>query len=249
MKVAKLAYIAVFGLAGLEGRAGTFFDGFDSGLDSSHWYVWEAPSGSFTSNFSEGKVQFSKPFTSGFAFRGIGAGLHMSSVGGPISGDFGVEIDVDNVSVGAFNDGQNQVELRTFFTDGLFCNSFSNEINPRGLHVWDGSWHYGFSTQATSGTFRIQREGSILSAYFSDSLVWSKSSTSALTGIDFVAQNNWGTSAMNARFDNFRLTAPSVVPEPTTAAALTVSLVAFGARAWRRRETKAKAIGRTIPRS
>jgi hypothetical protein len=60
----------------------------------------------------------------------------------------------------------------------------------------------------TAGKFRIARVGSTLSGYLGNTLIWSKSSTSALTAATFLLQLQPGSNDPTAAtYDNFHFTA------------------------------------------
>lgn len=189
-------------LAMSQAWALVFEDNFDAGV-SPYWHFSETPIGLYTQDYSGGRVAFSKgnigPGSSRIAYS-----ISLDDFGGPLAGDFKIEIDADSIVVP--QGGINQVELRTYSDNVLFVNSYSNEgYATSGLHVWDGHWRGGFETTVGQGRFRIQRQGGIIGAYFSDQLVWSKSDETQYTTIDFQVQNFTGNAAIGARFDNFRL--------------------------------------------
>jgi hypothetical protein len=76
------------------------------------------------------------------------------------------------------------------------------------VHVWIGSIQGRRAGTVTAGKFRIVRVGSTLSGYLDSTLIYSRSSTSALTAATFLLQLQPGSDDPTAAtFDNFHFTA------------------------------------------
>ncbi len=204
--------------------ADVFEDDFDGGIDPAYWSVTEyTESGSgtavYTADDSQGDIRFAKVGTAGAGMNLIGLTLNVGALartGDAITGDFAVQVDFsDAVLPGP---GLDQVELHTVYADNeIFFNVRDNDNGVDNVHVWTGTLHSGFQTEATSGTLLIRRTGSVIEARLDGQLVHSMTHTAAdCARIDFTLQNNLGSNDdTSVTFDNFRLEGADVLPEPS----------------------------------
>lgn len=193
--------------------AGTFSDDFSTGLNPTYWTITQTTPGVYSEDHTQGDVRLAK-IASTSGLQDIAINLNMSAVGGPIAGDFSMQIDFLNAIIGP---GVDQVEFHAFFGDSSFFFDVRDNSSGQNVHVWNGSINGFTATTATSGTFSIVRTGSSLTGYFNGSPIFSESNTSSLIGIAFILQNqpSGANDTPSVTFDNFSLTANSV-PEPTT---------------------------------
>src|SRR5262249_55983069 len=79
------------------------------------------------------------------------------------------------------------------------------------VHVWDGAEHGTIPVSGNSGTFTISRTGSMLSAYYNGSLIYSETNTSPAIAMEFTNQlQPRSDDNTSVTFDNFSLTAATV---------------------------------------
>jgi len=199
-----------------DGGTVTFDDDFSAGLRSQYWTVNQTTDGLFTIGSTQGNVQLTKVGSNASgSFQDVGIVLNLAAFGGPIAGDFQYSVDFSNAMLGP--GGVDQVELHANFADSsYFFDSYDNNIGgassltPGGLnvHVWTGSLNGQTVTTATGGTFRISRVGTTLSGYFGSTLIYSTTSTSPLTEVQFVLQLQTGSNDnISVAYDNFHFTA------------------------------------------
>src|SRR5215831_3439941 len=201
-----VAGIAFYGGAAATAWAATFSDDFSSGLRPVYWSVAQTTAGLSSVDDTHGDVQLAKVGTSPGGLQNVKVQLDMAAIGGPITGDFSEQIDFSNAVVGPSTD---QVELHVYFQDGsIFFLVYQTGPN---VHVWDGVEHGTISVTGNSGTFTISRTGSMLSAYYNGTLIYSETNTSPATAMEFVNQLQPGSDDdTSVTFDNFSLTAATV---------------------------------------
>src|SRR5215472_4928609 len=201
-----VAGIAFYGGAAATAWAATFSDDFSSGLRPVYWSVAQTTAGLWSVDDTHGDVQLAKVGTSPGGLQNVRVQLNMAAVGGPIAGDFSEQIDFSNAVVGPNTD---QVELHVYFQDGsIFFLVYQTGPN---VHVWDGAEHGTISVTGNFGTSTISRTGSMLSAYYNGTLIYSETNTSPATAMEFVNQLQPGSDDdTSVTFDNFSLTAVSV---------------------------------------
>ncbi|MDQ6913187.1 MAG: PEP-CTERM sorting domain-containing protein [Verrucomicrobiota bacterium] len=213
--------------------AGTFSDNFSTGLNPTFWTVSQTSPGVYTEDHTHGDVRFAKvASTSGL--QSIQVALKMSAVGGPITGDFSMQIDFSNAIIGP---GVDQVEFHSNFADSsFFFDVYDTSTGGTNVHVWNGSINGAMSVTVTAGTFAIARAGSTLTGYFNGTPIFSETNTSQLTQISFILQNqpSGANDTPSVTFDNFSLTATSV-PEPATYAIIGVGAATLAVMRFRRR--------------
>ena len=214
-----------FGLVVASGtaRAATYADDFAGGIDSTYWNTVITTPNLYSIDATQGDVRFAKnaAVTSPGGFQNVRIGLKLAAVGGPVSGDFATEVlfrDAD-IRGPVFN----QVQFESFYADGSsFLNVFDNYGSPAigiNVHVWDGANIRGaraLPADTTTGTLRIARVGTALTAYFNDLTIYTANKTSGLTGVRLSLQNNHNNDTIAVTYDDFSLTGASVVPEPTS---------------------------------
>ena len=83
--------------------------------------------------------------------------------------------------------------------------------NDLKAYTWDGTMSWPVSVTGNSGTLRIVRTGGEIIGFFNGEALWGAGTTSPLTDVTFVLQNNSGSDdAISVTFDNFSLTSPSL---------------------------------------
>jgi hypothetical protein len=197
----------VFGGAAAEtALAATFNDDFSSGLQPTYWSVSQTTPDLWSVDDTHGDVRLAKVGTSPGGLQNVAVHLNIAAVGGPISGDFSEQIDFSDAVVGP---NQDQVELHVYFQDGSYF--FLVYQTGPNVHVWNGSEHGTMPVAGNSGTFTISRTGSMLTAYYNGSPIYSETNTSPATAMEFINQLQPGSDDnTSVTFDNFSLTAASV---------------------------------------
>lgn len=216
-----------------------FTDDFAGGIDGSYWSIMKVGADMYSVDDTQGDVRFAKvggPAAAGM--NQIALQLDMSAIsrtGSSVAGDFEVQVDFsDAVLPGP---GLDQLELHTAYADSKIFYDVRDNDGVQNVHVWTGSHYAGFPTDATAGTLRIERVGSVITAYLDGSVVRSLNHTAAdLTLVSFTLQNNLGSNdATSVTYDNFRIEGDDVIPEPAS-----LFLLAAGAcLAVRRRRARA----------
>jgi hypothetical protein len=201
-----IAGITFYGGAAATVWAATFSDDFSSGLRPVYWSVAQTTAGLWSVDDTQGDVRLAKAGMSPGGLQNVRMQLDMAAVGGPITGDFSEQIDFSNAVVGPSTD---QIELHVYFQDGtIFFLVYQTGPN---VHVWDGAEHGTIAVTGNSGTFMISRTGSMLSAYYNGTLIYSETNTSPATAMEFVNQLQPGSDDnTSVTFDNFSLTAATV---------------------------------------
>jgi hypothetical protein len=216
--VAVAAMLAILNAPLSTARAGTFSDDFSGGLNAFFWTVNQTQPGLYSVDASEGDVQLAKIPTqhNSGGVQSVYVSLNLSALGGAISNDFSVQIAFTNVVIPG--PGLDQVELHTSFADGsIFYDVFDDGQGGFNVHVWDGGSVQGRIAMTTNaGVFSITRSGSTVTGYFNGTPMFSETRGAALTFIAFVLQNNNGSDDnISVTYDNFSLTAASVVVPQT----------------------------------
>jgi hypothetical protein len=194
--------------------ATTYFADFLAGIATG---VWEVDSNQplYTVDDSQGDVRLAKPVGGDHSFQRIHIRFR-----GEVHGDFDVSVDFRDAFVDRV-DGQpgNQVQLNVVFGGVEFNVVHSDEINVgRNNHVWidpPGEWRGEQTTSETLGTLRIARTGVIVSGYVNDNLIHAGiyPTSPPVTFLSFSLQNNGTTDSTSVTFDDFQLTADSLVLE------------------------------------
>jgi hypothetical protein len=190
-----------------DGGTVTFDDNFSAGLRSQYWTVNQTTNGLFTVDSTQGDVRLTKVGSNASGpIQDVGIVLNLAAFGGPIAGDFQYSVDFSNAILGP--SGVDQVELHAKFADSsIFFDVYDNNSGPN-VHVWTGSISGQTATTATGGTFRISRVGTTLSGYFGSTLIYSTTSTSPLTEVQFILQLQPGSDDnISVVYDNFQFTA------------------------------------------
>ncbi len=201
-------------LANAGSMAATFVDDFSLGLRPECWTVLQSTPGFYSVNATDGTVRLAKgSATTPGGVQYVFVRLNLAEFGGPVTGDFSTQVDFTNAVIAG--PGLNQVELHTYFEDGSIFYAVYDQSSGLNAHVWDGYGVRGtLAVSGSSGTFVIARAGATLSAYYNGTLLFSSEKTSPLSNVDFVLQNNQGSDdPISVTFDNFSLTAASVVPK------------------------------------
>jgi hypothetical protein len=192
----------------------TFFSDFVAGIQPS---VWEVDSNQplYTVDDSQGDIRLAKPAGGDHSFQRVHIRFR-----GEVHGDFDVSVDFRDAFIDRF-DGQpgNQVQLNAIFGGVEFDIVHSDEIDVgRNNHVWikpPGWWWGEQTTSETSGTLRIARTGVIVTGYVNNIVIHTGiyPTNDPVTFLSFSLQNNGTTDATSVAFDNFQLSADSLVLE------------------------------------
>jgi hypothetical protein len=197
----------------------SLYEDFLAGIEAS---VWEVDSNQplYTVDDSQGDIRLAKPVGGDYSFQRIHIRFR-----GEVHGDFDASVDFSDAFVDLV-DGRpgNQVQLNVDIGVVEFDVVHSDEIGVgRNNHVWispPGEWRGEQATSETSGTLRITRTGIIVSGYFNDTLIHTETfpARSPVTFLSFSLQNNGTTDSTSVTFDNFQLTADSLVFETAAGA-------------------------------
>jgi len=108
-----IAGVVFYGAAAGPAWAATFSDDFSSGLRPLYWSVTQTTPGLFSVDDMHDDVRLAKVGNNPGGFQNVAINLNMAAVGGPIRGDFSMQVDFSNAVIGPNND---QVQLNiTFF--------------------------------------------------------------------------------------------------------------------------------------
>lgn len=208
------AAMTLLSLSTVPASAATFFDTFSEGLDPEWWTVLQSTENLYTVDASHGDVRLAKsPATTPGGVQNVMVRLNLQVMGGPVVGDFSAQVDFSNAVVPG--PGLDQVELHTYYEDGSIYYAVYDRTSGYNTHVWDGSSVLGVipNLSVDTGTFRISRAGNTVTAFFNETAMYSETRDARMTAVDFVLQNNAGSDdAISVTFDNFSLTAASVLP-------------------------------------
>ena len=204
-----VAGIVSFGAAAPTVLAATFSDDFSSGLRPAYWTVTQSTSALFSVDDTHGDVRLAKVGNSPGGFQYVAVNLNMAAVGGPISGDFSMQIDFSNAVVGPNDD---QVQLNVSLSDGSpFDDVYDLSCASPNVHVWNGGIQGCMAVTGNSGTFTISRTGGTLTESYNGSPIFSETNSLAASQITFSLQLQPGSNdSTSVTFDNFSLTAGSV---------------------------------------
>ena len=222
--------------AGATAHAGTFSDPLTNGINATYWTLLQTNTGEYSDVTNSSGVTFS-----GLANKNTGLAndieldLNMSAIGGPISGDFSVSVDISGAQIGP---GLDQIQLNGQFQGG---GGFDLVRDPSGVgtHIWTGNYLGGYATSATSGVLSITRVGDLLSGFFDGNLIYSSTTlepTQNLTEVVIQLQNNSSSQDATAvTFSNFSITGssvtvPSGTPEPSS---FFLAIAGIGMGIWR----------------
>ena len=210
MPLAKIKFLLpLLLLAGLAAmvpeaaRGETFSDDFSAGLDPNLFSVTQTTEGLFSLDATQGVVHLVKTGSSPGGVQNIDVVLNMQGVlGGPVTGDFSVQIDFANAMLGPSVD---QAELHTHYADGTIFFDVYDNSSGENVHVWNGvNVNNPTAVTATGGTFKIIRSGSMVTGFFNGAMIYSQSISAPLTEIDFVLQLQPGSDDYpQVDFDNF----------------------------------------------
>lgn len=213
-------------------QAGTFQDDFGAGIDPAFWTASQTTPGLYAIDAAGGAARFAKVGTTPGGLQYVGLGLNLNALGGVLSGDFSVQVEFRDASIGG--GGLNQVELHTMYGSGAIFYAVRDTASGGNVHVWTGTFNSGFPTTATSGTLGVTRTSGLLAAYLDGALIWSGATeTSPLTGVAFTLQNNLGSNdAISVTFDNTARRRTTIHArarfDNRTATTRTVTLAALG---------------------
>lgn len=191
----------------------TFTDNFDTGVDTTMYWKLQSNDTLYMMDDTQGDVRFSRSPGGAQVLNTI----HL--IFQPlVQGDFDVSIDFSNAYIDRINGSPgNQVQLNSNFGGQVFSVVRSDEQTyGHNYHVWIGAWQGWQPNTDSSGTLRIQRVGSTVAGYFNANLIYLDLFNSAdVMHLSFSLQNNGTTDSTSVIFDNFSLTADSIVVNPT----------------------------------
>ena len=195
----------------------TFTDNFDTGVDTTTYWKLQSNDTLYSMDDTQGGVRFSRSAggehvlnTIHLIFRPI------------VQGDFDVTVDFSNAYINRINGSPgNQVQLNSTFGGQVFSVVRSDEASfPGGhnYHVWIAppyQWQGAQANTDTSGTLRITRVGSTVAGFFNTNLIYlDLFNSSDVMHLSFSLQNNGTTDSTSVIFDNFNLTADSILFSP-----------------------------------
>jgi len=246
--------ILVIGMAAINSRATTLSEDFDDGLTPEYWEIFQNDAvGSPWSILvpdEEGRLAISKSADndSSTAYQTIDAGITSKFVA---DGDFSVFVDFDLIVYPLSNrHGYNEawITALSYTTGSSFSSLLYATSSRKRAEAWanlqSGGLPLGAITEnSTQGKLGVTRTGDTMSAWIDRGsgpiLLASLSSTEFLGPIKFqvfgaqVPSPNLDrpSTELDIRFDNFLVTAETVVPEPAT-----LLLLGFGSIALRKRK-------------
>jgi hypothetical protein len=201
---------------------GVFADGLAEGARTNYFTVTQTDPGLYSIGGANGALQMQKITTAHNpgGLQNVAVNLNLPTVGGAISNDFSVQVAFSNAVIGP---GLDQVQLNMGLQDGSVFDDVFDNSSGTNAHVWIGSVKGLLAVSNNFGTFRISRQGAILTGYFNNVPLFSETNASAVTNLNFVLQNNGSDDSSSVAYNNFSITAPSIPNQPV----LTGSLVAL----------------------
>jgi hypothetical protein len=194
----------------------TFSDNFNTGVDTTTYWKLQSNDTLYRMDDTQGDVRFSRSpggaqvlNTIHLIFRPI------------VQGDFDVRVDFSNAYINRINGTPgNQIQLNSTFGGQVFSVVRSDEINyGHNYHVFIAPpwiWQGYQPNTDSSGTLRIGRVGSTVAGYFNSSLIYlDLFNNGDVTHLSFSLQNNGTTDSTSVIFDNFSITADSIIFNPT----------------------------------
>ena len=191
-----------------------FTDDFSTGVNANLWLVSSNDS-LYSLASTNGEIRLSRPVGGNYNIHYIELAFTRE-----IQGNFDASVGFRNASINRVDGSPgNQLQLNTGFGGQYICVVRSDETgNGHNAHIWrapPSAWTGTVATTATNGTFRVQRVGSTVTAYFNGTALHTGSyNTNSLTYLAFTLQNNGTRDATSVVFDNFRLQADRLVPKP-----------------------------------
>jgi hypothetical protein len=185
--------------------------GFEAGIDTTLWQVLN-DTALYTVDDSQGTVHISKPVGGDYTLQTLHVRFRPVVVG-----DFDVFVQYRAAHIDRA-DGRpgNQVQLNAVFGGQTFSVVRSDEIwVGHNYHVWEKPpevWQGGQSDTTSWGTLRITRVGTTVTGYVKDALIYSADySADDVTFFSFSLQNNGTTDSTSVTFDNFYISADSLI--------------------------------------
>ena len=230
-----LLLVIVVALTASTSKATTLIENFDNGLTVGYWNVFQNDAAGAPWSLSvpdtEGRLAISKSVDSdsSTAYQSLVAGITSTFTA---DGDFSAFVDFSLPVFPVSNrHGYNEAWITASSnTGGSFFSSLRfSTLNNQYAEGWSSIGGAGsILDNSTSGKLGITRSGNIMSAWISHGsdpiFLGSLSSTEFLGTMKFqiygaqVQSPNLDrpSTAIDVRFDNFSLTADSIVPEPAT---------------------------------
>ena len=202
-----------------------FTDSLENTLDSNYWSVTQTtPSLYAVTPGPTGLALANTQGNPGNVFQNVAVNLNLTTLGAVLTGDFTTQVDISSV---AYGPGQDQIQLNVDFLDGTEFDVViqSDGASSSDAHVWIGSVQGQIAFTGTSGTLRIARSGSTLTGYVGNTVLFSKTEATAVTGVRLSLQNQPSSSdKCSVVFSNFAFIAPAAEPASTFADPLTSAL-------------------------
>jgi sulfatase modifying factor 1 len=213
--------ISVLVVPPVQGSA-TFTDDFANGVNGFYW-SYASNQALYQVDASQGAVRFHKT-------QGGGGGLEYATLrfNHRITGNFDIRVRYSDASIGLVSGSPgNQVQLQTFFGNQFVAVVRSDEAGQgNNSHLWrdpPGQWDGKRTSWNTSGTLRITRVGTTVSAYATVTeqgaevevlLYQFETNADPVTALSFSLQNNGTTDAISVTFDDFAIAADSIAYQP-----------------------------------
>jgi len=190
-----------------------YSDDFTSGINESYWKL-ETNQRLYQVDDNNHEVRFSKKYGGDYSFQFAGLAFLRE-----VRGDFDVRVDFHDARIDhADGSPGNQLELKATFGGNLFIVVYSDEpwTGGHNFHIWADPPKSVLGAQnlkTTNGTLRITREGSYLTGYFNNSVIFtSQWNTDPVTNLSFSLNNNGTKDAVSVIFDNFYLSCDQMIP-------------------------------------
>jgi len=188
-------------------------DDFASGIDEAHWKL-ETNQRLYRVDDAGQAVRFSRKSGGDYSFQSVGLVFL-----GEVRGDFDVRVDFRDARIDhADGSPGNQLELNVSFAGQLFIVVYSDEpwLGGHNIHIWADPPRNTLGTQnikTREGRLRITREGSYVTGYFNNTVIYTSQLTDApVTRLSFTLNNNGTKDATSVTFDNFYLSCDQLVP-------------------------------------
>jgi hypothetical protein len=187
-----------------------FSDNFSAGLGD-NWTVTQTTDGLFAADATQGELRLSRVGTnSSTALQSITVTLNLAAFGGPADGDFELALDLRDAMLGP--SGLDQLEFHANFADSSeFFDVYEHSAGAFNLHVWTGKVNASMPTDVTSGTFRIVRNGSTITGYLDDTMIYTTTNSAALSAVRILMQlQQMSNDPVSITLDNFHYQAGCV---------------------------------------
>jgi hypothetical protein len=262
--VAEISVVAcvVVALAGSSVQADSLFDVFDTGLNLNRWQMVQTDAmgapWSITAPDGQGRLRISKPADNDTST--LQSYLECDVVSRfTLEGDFTIIVDFSLFDFATPGDGGLvSSRLWVYFPDGFFIVCRHNRNNEGSYQYAQAGSVFGGNDVVLSaavfdgtmvGRYKITRQGNTVSGFIDDGsgfvllgqasdprfLGTASDITLAATDYPDEWQRPRPTYAIDVRYDNFMVTADTIVPEPSTILLLGYGGLSVLGGVWRRR--------------